>query len=72
MQKEERDLREVRDTLRMALAVCDMRLTRTGEMLSVGEIARLGIEILYEGEREMLRVRQEKVVFDVEVVPQSL
>lgn len=61
MQKEKRDLREVRDTLQMALAVCDMRLNRTGDFLTVGEIARLGVELLYEKEREALRMREEEV-----------
>jgi len=56
----------------MALAVCDMRLNRTGDNLKVCDVARLGIELLYEGEREMLRMRQEKVVFDVEELPQKL
>ena len=67
-----RDLRELNDSLPMALAVCDMRLDRTGDVLKVCDVARLGIELLYEGEREMLRMRQEKMVFDVEELPQKL
>jgi len=73
MRNEKRDLREVRDSLLMARAVCDMRANRTGDVLSVGEIARLGIEILYEGEREWLRLQQKDMMhWDIVEVPQKL
>ena len=71
MENEKRDLRKVKDILPMALSVVDMRFERTGDRLSVGDIARYGIELLYASELEILRMQQEKVVFDVEVISEK-
>lgn len=64
-EKGEKDLCAVRDSLRVALRTADLRSQRLGKNFTVGEIARLGIELLYAGELEILRANQERVVFDV-------
>lgn len=63
--KEEKDLRKTADTLRMALRTCELRGRRLGVSFTVADLNRLGIELLYTAEVEMLRAAQEKVVFDV-------
>ena len=71
MENKKRDLRDVKDILPMALSVVDMRFKRTGDRLSVGDIARYGIELLYASELEILRMQQERVVFNVEVISEK-
>lgn len=66
---EKRDLRKLKDTLPLALRCCELRFERTGDKLSVGEMARYGLELLYSSEVEMLRQNEEKKIFDVEVLP---
>jgi len=70
--EEKRDLRKLKDTLPLALRCCELRLKRTGDVLSVGEMARYGLELLYSSELEMLRQNEEKKIFDVEVLPGDL
>lgn len=70
--KEKRDLRELKDTLPMALCCCKLRFKRTGDKLSVGEMARYGLELLYASEVEFLRLREGRVDWDIEEVPQKL
>ncbi len=64
-QIEGKDLRKTADTLRMALKACELRGNRLGTTFTVADLNRLGIELLYSAEVEMLRAAQEKVVFDV-------
>ena len=63
--KEKKDLRETRDTLRIALATCEMRSQRLGVDFTIADLTRLGIELLYAGELEIIRAQQEKVFFGV-------
>lgn len=62
---EGKDLRKTADTLRMALKTCELRGDRLGTTFTVADVNRLGIELLYSAEIEMLRAAQEEVVFDV-------
>lgn len=62
---EGKDLRKTRDTLKIALRTCELRKRRLGVSFTVADLNRLGIELLYAAEVEMLRASQEKVVFDV-------
>lgn len=64
-EKKEKDVRENPDTLRVALRVVEMRSKRLGIEFTVGDVARLGIELLYAGELDIIRAQQEKVFFGV-------
>ena len=64
-ENKEKDVRENPDTLRVALRVCEMRSKRLGTEFTVGDIARLGIELLYQGELEILRAAEENLFFGV-------
>ena len=68
-QIEGKDLREVRDTLRIALRTCEMRGRRLGVDLTIADLTRLGIELLYEGELEILRAQEEKIFFEIRELP---
>ena len=67
--REEKDLRDVRDTLRIALRTCELRGRRLGVELTIADLTRLGIELLYEGELEILRSQEEKIFFEVSELP---
>ena len=66
---EGRDLRKLKDILPMALRACELREKRLGVSFTVADLNRLGVELLYSAEIEMLRAMQEKVVFDVCELP---
>ena len=55
--KEIKGLRDNPDTLKIGLETARMRSARLGIEFTVGAIARLGIEILFEGELEILRLQ---------------
>ena len=55
--KEIKGLRDNPDTLRIGLETARMRSARLGIEFTVGAIARLGVELLYEGELEILRLQ---------------
>lgn len=68
--KELEDVREVlkvRDSLRLALATINLRYKRTGELMTVGELARMGLKIIFEGELAMVKEREKRQVFEVDV-----
>ena len=55
--KEIKGLRDNPDTLRIGLETARMRSARLGVEFTVGAIARLGVELLYEGELDILRMQ---------------
>ena len=63
--KKEKDVRENPDTLRVALRVAEMRSKRLGVEFTVGDVARLGIQLLFEGELGLLRAAEENLFFGV-------
>lgn len=73
MEKEKKELEDVRevlkvrDSLRLALATIDLRYQRTGELMTVGELARMGLEIIFKGELAMVKEREKRQVFEVDV-----
>lgn len=62
-----REVLKVRDSLRLALATIDLRYKRTGELMTVGELARMGLKIIFEGELAMVKEREKRQVFEVDI-----
>lgn len=65
-QIEGKDLRKKKDLLPLALRVVELRSNRLNVDLTVGDIVRASVVLMYECEVELLRTAQEKVFFDIE------
>ena len=68
--KEKKDLRETRDTLKLALWTVEMRKRRLGLVdFTVADLTRFALELVYQAEVEILRAREEKFIFEVSELP---